>query len=205
MNKNNLNINKPISSQKEKLMSKASVLFWNKGYQGTTMRDIANAYGCKPANIYNFFPNKEAILYEILLEQMQDLILLLKPLEEDNSLSPVEKLRNLVNIHLTFTLRYTKSFKILFDVGLDYLSPSKKRNIVSLRDEYDRILWKILINGLESGDFEKTNLKIAIHIIASMIVRTIIWYSPEGRLSIEEIAELLFKFALYGLKGPKRR
>ncbi|MBW1673368.1 MAG: helix-turn-helix transcriptional regulator, partial [Deltaproteobacteria bacterium] len=47
--------------QKAKMLDKARRLFWKKGYNSTSMRDIARAYGCEPANIYNFFSNKEEI------------------------------------------------------------------------------------------------------------------------------------------------
>ena len=39
----------------------ARKLFWKKGYNAASLRDIADAYGCKPANIYNFFKKKEDI------------------------------------------------------------------------------------------------------------------------------------------------
>jgi AcrR family transcriptional regulator len=193
---------KSFESQKEKMMSKASVLFWKKGYQGTSMRDIAKAYGCKPANIYNYFPSKESILHETLQEQMQQLILLLKPLHEKD-LNPIEQLRLLIKNHLTHTLSYKKSYKILFDVGLDYLSPAKRNDVIALRDEYDKILRQIIRNGIESEDFGKVDEKLAVYSIASMIVRTIIWYSSHGRLSIDQITEFIFNFALNGLKGSK--
>ncbi|WP_410291021.1 TetR/AcrR family transcriptional regulator, partial [Desulfosarcina sp.] len=52
------------------MLNKARALFWSKGYNSTSMQDIARAYSCKPANIYNFFARKEDILYEVLLEEM---------------------------------------------------------------------------------------------------------------------------------------
>ena len=55
-------------------MSKPRTLFGKKGYQNTTIRDIADAYGCEPANIYNFVNNKEEILFEILNQEMDFII-----------------------------------------------------------------------------------------------------------------------------------
>jgi AcrR family transcriptional regulator len=81
------------NSQREKMLAKASTLFWEKGYSGTSMRDIARAYGCKPANIYNFFPNKEALLYEFLFSQMKLIISRVEHLENEESIKPAEQLR----------------------------------------------------------------------------------------------------------------
>jgi AcrR family transcriptional regulator len=183
----------------------ASVLFWQKGYQGTTMREIAKAYGCKPANIYNFFPNKEALLYNMLLDQMKRLVSILQPLARDPQHSPVEQLRALIREHLAHTLNYKKSYKLLFDVGLDNLSPAKKREIVQLRDEYDRILQEIIERGIACGEFRRIDTKLCSFTLASMITRTILWYSPKGRLSVHDIADFILNFAVFGLKSEGKK
>ncbi len=190
-------------SQKEKMLAKASTLFWKKGYGATSMRDIARAYGCKAANIYNFFPNKEALLYEFLSSQMKLIISKIEHLEHDRSMTPVEQLRFLMSRHLHHTLSYSKNSRFLFDVGLDQLSPAKRRKIISLRDAYDRILIKIIQRGIDAGDFVKTDAKVAAFNIASMIVRSIIWFSPQGKLSVEQILDHIFHFVLSGLKSEK--
>jgi AcrR family transcriptional regulator len=126
--------------QKTKMLDKARRLFWKKGYNCTSMRDIAQAYGCKPANIYNFFSNKEEILYEVLLEEMEQIINPIQYLEEDDDTSPIEQLRLIIASHLKITLSFRRSAKLLFDIALDNLSTAKRKKIVDLRDTYDRII-----------------------------------------------------------------
>ena len=192
------------SLSRKRMLAEAAILFWKKGYEGTTMRDIAEAYGCKPANIYNFFRNKESLLFEILFSQMRAVVSSIEHLKDDESASPVEQLRELIIHHATLTLRYTRSSKLLFDVGLDSLSPSKRIKIVELRDSYDRILRKIIRRGIKTGDFVDLDEKLAGYCIASMVVRSIIWYSPGGRLSMEEIINSLVQLILNGLKRRGR-
>ncbi len=191
------------SSQREKMLAKASTLFWQKGYGVTSMRDIARAYGCKAANIYNFFPNKEALLYEFLLSQMKLILSKIEHLENDQSMKPIEQLRFLISKHLNHTLSYSKNSQFLFDVGLDWLSPAKRRKIIELRDAYDRILRKIIQRGIAAGEFAKRDPKIIAFSISSMIVRSIIWFSPKGKLSVEQILDHIFDFVLNGLKKEK--
>ena len=192
-----------FSPQKEKMLAKASTLFWEKGYSATSMRDIAKAYGCKPANIYNFFPNKETLLFEFLLSQMRLIISQIEQLENDQSMKPAEQLRYLISKHLTHTLSYSKNSRSLFDVGLERLSPAKRKKIVELRDNYDRILRKIIQRGIDAGDFCEIHPKLAAFNISSMIVRTIIWFSPEGELSVEQIIGNMLDFVLNGLRGGR--
>jgi len=88
------------------MLEAARRLFWEKGYWATSMRDIGISYGCKPANIYNFFSDKEEILFEVLREEMEQIIDPIKHLEDDDHTSPIEQLRFLIECHLKVTLSY---------------------------------------------------------------------------------------------------
>ncbi len=184
-------------------MAVAGDLFWKKGYEGTTMRDIAKACKCKPPNIYNFFPNKEAILYEILRSQLESLISSVNYLENDETAPPVEQLRLFISGHAEYLFRVIRTSKLVFDVELDSLSPGNRKRIVKMRDEYEHILKRIIRRGIESGDFAAIDEKLVAYSIISMIMRSIIWFSPEGRLTVPQLIDFLVDFSLYGLSGKR--
>jgi AcrR family transcriptional regulator len=186
---------------RQKMLNKARTLFWSKGYNATSVRDIARAYGCKPANVYNFFTKKEDILYEVLLEEMEQIINPIKALEEDETTHPTEQLRLLIESHLKITLSHRRSAKLLFDVELDSLSASKRKKIVNMRDSYDRIIRKIIRRGIDAGYFPDIDTKLAGFMIASMITRTRLWYHPKKGISVPELADFIYRFALNGLGG----
>jgi len=123
-----------VGLQKSRMLETARKLFWEKGYHATSMRDIGISYGCKPANIYNFFSDKEEILFEVLREEMEQIIHPIKHLEDDDPTSPIEQLRFLIECHLKVTLSYRRSSRLLFDVALDNLSPDKRKKIVELSE-----------------------------------------------------------------------
>lgn len=186
-------------SQGEVILEKSSSLFWEKGYTETSMKDIAAACGFRPANIYNFFTNKEEILFEILREEMEEILSPIRPLENDESLDPRTGVRKIVEHHVKLTLGKKRSSMILFDVGLKNLSSTNRKKIIRLRDEYNRIAVKIVKSGMEQGIFVKTDAKLAVFSIASIIARSRIWYSPKGKFSVDEIIDFIYSFALRGL------
>jgi AcrR family transcriptional regulator len=186
------------------MLNKARRLFWEKGYNATSMRDIARAYGCEPANIYNFFSDKEEILYQVLLEEMEEIIDPIKHLEEDDGTSPMEQLRLVIESHVRITLSYRRSAKMLFDVALDSLSKAKRGKIIELRDTYDGIIRKVVRRGKDIGCFAGIDEKMAGLMIASMITRTRIWFHSKGQLSVSEVADFIYKFALNGLRGEEQ-
>jgi AcrR family transcriptional regulator len=186
---------------KKKMLNKARTLFWSKGYNATSMRDIANAYGCKPANIYNFFSNKEDILYQVLFEEMEQIIDPIICLEEEKDMHPAQQLRLIIENHLKVTLSHRRSAKLLFDVSLDNLSPAKRKKILGLRDDYDRIIRKVIRRGIDRGCFANIDEKLVGFMIASMITRSRLWYHPKKGLSVPQLANFIYNFTVSGLGG----
>ncbi len=199
------NQNTKSGLQRAKMLEVARRLFWEKGYRATSMRDIALSYGCKPANIYNFFSDKEEILFEVLREEMEQILRPIQHLEDDSSMSATKQLLFLIECHLRVTLSYRRSSRLLFDVALNNLSPDHRKKIIGYRDAYDRIIRKVIHRGIETGEFDEVDVKLAGFMIASMITRTRLWYHPKKGATVAELVDFIFRFALYGLRGPDGR
>jgi AcrR family transcriptional regulator len=196
---------KKSRSNRDLIIVESSILFWKKGYAETSMKDISKSCGFRPANIYNFFDSKESILYEILHEEMTEILTPIRHLEEDASIHPATALRMVIENLLKLTLSAKRVSKLLFDVGLNNLSPAHQKNIIKLRDDFDRIAIAIIRRGKKAGIFLDMDEKLAVFSIASMIVRARLWYSPKGKNSVDEIVNFIYSFTLNGLGGGRAR
>ncbi len=194
-----------LSSQirKNRVLDKAETLFWQKGYQSTTISDIADACGCRPGNIYNYFKSKEDILYGVIRDITEQTVALVEPFGQDETTSPVELLKSLIKTHFTFLTGMKQSIVFITDTGLKDLSPEHRRSIVELRKTYENVLLRILRRGKEAGDFVDVDERIASYLIPSLIVRSNVWFSPKGRLSAYEVSDIIFRFVYLGIKPRK--
>lgn len=184
---------------RKKLLAKARVLFGRKGYSETTIKDIAIAYGCEPANIYNYFQSKEAILFAVLYEETQSLVSRIGFLKDDTVTDPVEQIKTLFEVHGEVALGEMKPGKLIYDTELMRLRKEHQMKLIELRDEYDEILRSIIKRGISRGLFKKTDVNLAAYAIASTIMRLRVWYKPKGRLSKNEIIRCLWIFSLRAL------
>jgi len=192
------------SKQKALIVEKAGSLFWDKGYDNTSIRDIARACGFESSNIYYYFRNKEQILFQVIWQDINQLVESIQHLEKDNSRSPVDRLRSLIEIHVDLMLRNQKSsLRLLPDAELKRLAPRHRASVIKARDEYDQILREIIRAGIAQGKFAKIDEKLAGFAIASAITRSRIWFSPKGKYSVEEISDFIFDFMTKGLVGFK--
>jgi AcrR family transcriptional regulator len=189
------------SIKKSWILDKAETLFWQKGYHSTSMKDIASACDCKPANIYNYFKSKEDILYEVIRDITSQTVSLTKPFEEDETTSPAEQLRALIKNHFGLMVDMKKSIVLISDTGIKELSPEHRKSIIELRDTYDRIVSKIIQRGVKSGDFADVDDRIISYFLSSLIVRSNIWFSAKGRLTADQVSDIMFDFVYRGIKA----
>jgi AcrR family transcriptional regulator len=201
---------KPGSRSANKAANKAAIiavaidLFWENGYMGTSLRDIAEACGFEAANLYNYFRSKEQLLYEAMQEELESFLELLEPVVADSRGDPVVRLRKVIEIHVERMLVVGRRYKMMYDSEIRHLSPVHRKRIVGLRDYYSEILLTIVEDGKKTGVFAlDIDSRFAVLMIASLIMRTVFWYSPGGRLSPREIAGMICDFILDGIR-PSR-
>lgn len=190
---------KAESPIRKKLLAKARALFARKGYSETTIKDIAIAYGCEAANIYNYFQSKEAILFSVLYEETQSLVSKIRFLKDDRETHPVDQIKTIFRVHGDVALGEMKPGRLMYDTELMKLNKVHKAKIIELRDEYDEILRSIIKRGIDMGVFKDADIKITSYAIASTIMRLRVWYDSRGPLSNTEIITSLWKFALRAL------
>ena len=186
--------------RKKKILALARHLFWQNGYSSVSMRDLARAYGCQPANLYNYFKTKESILFEVLLEEMEQIVQPISHLEHEEDGNPVDQLRFIIASHLKVTLSHRRSAKTLFDVALGSLLPANRKVIVSMRDTYDRTIRRVVHRGQEKGLFVPYDEKLVGFMISSMVTRSRIWFHPKKGVTVDELADFIFRFALTGIQ-----
>jgi AcrR family transcriptional regulator len=189
-------------TNKQKILDTVTKLFYEDGYDRTSMRKIARECGFKPSNFYNYFSTKENILYEIMLARMKSLMILFKPLEKPKNSMATDRLRSFVRLYTNFTLLHgvTKP-RLLFETEMKHLSAAHRKRILDYRDKVGDVLCRIIQEGIESGEFYKVDVKVYANLITSMIVRSQLWFSPKGRLSYDELADIIFNLVVDGMKN----
>jgi len=191
------------AARKAELILKAGELFWKNGFENTSMREIAKLCGYEPANIYNYFENKEQLLYEVLYDDTIRAIQPIREFENDNTVNPLDQLRMVIKNDIVTVLGSPKrkASMMVFDFEIRNLTREHKRKIIQLRDMHDRIVFKIIGRGIERGDFRDIDPKLVGISIISIILRSRIWFKNkrDKGVTMEQFADFVFDFVVKGL------
>lgn len=179
-------------NKREQIIDAATMLFWKKGYDGTSMRDIASEVGMLQAGLYYYFSSKEEILYEVLDKGITGLLRDGEPIYNSN-LPPMEKCRLMVRTHAYNTIinsqgQLSATLRIFTREGRN-LTPEHRAKYMEKRDRYEGFLRDIIKEGVEQGVFVKVNPKLATFAIFGMCNWLLEWYRPDGEFSGEYLAD----------------
>jgi AcrR family transcriptional regulator len=157
------------------------------GYEAVTMRRLAAEIGVQAAALYRYYPTKEDLLFALLLEHMEGLIAswdAARPVTAD----PVARLGAFVRNHIRFHVARRHSTQVS-NMELRSLSRQRLSAILKLRAAYEKELRQILREGAEGGAFAIDDVGLTAMAIIQMITGVIVWFRPDERLSVDQVAK----------------
>jgi len=178
----------------------AAEVFHRKGYDATSMSDVASAAGLTKAGLYHHIASKESLLYTVLdygLDLTQGYVL--EPLE--NISDPLERLKTMIDLHLRLVLqeRNLEVTGLLHECKT--LSPSDRTKINRRKKQYVRIATEIIAEVTKKYGVKDVNPKLAAYALLGMLNWTYQWYKVSGSNTREEIVETFQHIFLQGILG----
>ena len=168
--------------------------FAEKGYNGTTTRDIAARLGLSAAAMYPHYKSKEELLYAIAYEGHHKTVAWLEeadPLTE----SPADRLRAVVAEFARTHAQYHARARVV-EYELAALSTDHYRVIVGLRRELTRHVGRIVEAGSADGSFVVPDSEGVTLAIISLCVDVCRWF-PAGRYTDpDKVAKLYSELAI---------
>lgn len=188
----------PNLSRKEQILSAAAQLFKQKGYQASSMRDIATALNIEAASLYHHIKSKEEILEIICFEMARKFLAAIAEVN-DIYFNSEEKLRKAILHHVEIiTEDIDKSAVFLRE--WKSLPEQSLKDFMQLRNHYENEFTHIIDGGINEDLFDDVDKKFAVLSILSSVNWINEWYKPEGKMSPAEIAQNISDFIMGGLR-----
>ncbi|MFZ7112243.1 MAG: TetR/AcrR family transcriptional regulator [Desulfatiglandales bacterium] len=172
-------------------------LFCEKGYQGTSMREIGRALGMNQSSLYHYFKSKEEILFDLMNDAMDDA---LKSLTETcaSDLSPEEKLSEVLVFYARYYAGEQESLALLVN-EMALLSDRHHRILLKKQRLYVELIKSILLELTKSGKMKGIDPAIATFAFFGMVHYTIKWYHKGGTVGPEALANLFVEIFTRGI------
>jgi AcrR family transcriptional regulator len=159
-----------LSSKQVLLMDSAELLFSQKGFDGTSVRDIAEAAGINTAMISYYFGSKEKLMEEIFERKSLNLKEIVDDLLKDNSLDPFEKMYCLVDVYIDAILQRKTFHRILLCEQIINQNPSIIQMMDKMKTKNSEYINDLIRVGQKKGIFKKN---IDIPMMTNTLIGTV--------------------------------
>jgi AcrR family transcriptional regulator len=196
----------PVESRFDRRLSKillhATEVFYEKGYEGASMRDLARASGMSLSGLYYYFESKEKLLYLI---QKHTFSTILERLREclDEVSDPEQRVRIFILNHLAYFLANRKAMKVLSHEA-EVLSNGFGAEIAAIKREYYRICVGLLdeFKLAKRLDFSS---RVAVLSLFGMMNWIYTWYNPRVDADAEQLSQGMGDIFLRGISATNQR
>lgn len=151
------------------------------------MRQIAGEVGVQAGALYNYTPDKQSLLFDLMKGHMDELLATWAGQPEADG--PLAALEQFTRFHIRFHSKRPDAVFISY-MELRNLNEDNFAIVEKLRRAYEDALADILRAGVASGEFDVPEPKIAAMAVIAMLTGVNTWYRETGRLSLSEVEEI---------------
>ena len=175
------------SNRREELLRVSARLFREKGFDGTTIRDISGAAGMHSGSPFYHFKTKQDILVAVMEQGLAEG---LRKIEDARALpgTAEQRLVRMIRAQIGTILEEGNDFIPVLLYDWRSLTAANRRRIVALKDRYDAH-WQEVIDALQRAGHMPGDARLVRLLILGAVNWTGTWHRADGRLSLDEIAE----------------
>jgi AcrR family transcriptional regulator len=189
------------TTRRREIEAAASTLFHERGYSGTSVRDIARALDIQGASLYAHVTSKEEVLWSIVertatrFETAADAATV--------GVDPADaagRLDALVRAHVGVVTEDVERASVFVHEWRS-LASARRASISRRRDAYEARFRSVIELGAASADFGPVDPTTAAAFILTALNGLVAWYRPNGRLRPAEVAGIYAELALGAVGG----
>jgi len=184
------------------ILAFATDVFYEKGYEGASMRDLSRASGMSLAVLYHYFESKEKLLYLIQRTTFRTIIERVRGrLAESHD--PLERIRIFIENHLEYFVANKKEMKVLSHEA-DSLKNGYGREVAAIKREYYAICLGLL-EDLKRAQGLEFSPRLAVLSLFGMMNWIYTWHNPRIDADAAALSRQMGDIFLHGILASKAK
>ena len=171
------------------VLDRAAALFAGRGFNGTSLQEVADAVGLTRTAIYYYFPSKDALL-EALLEDVTIRATRILDDIERSELGPLDRIREAIRRLILWATDGRNRFKMIDRSENELPAHIAKRHLEAKRRVLESMTG-LIERAIDSGEARPVDARITAFAAIGMCNWSAWWFSPEGKNSADEVAEIM--------------
>jgi AcrR family transcriptional regulator len=191
---------KATPERNDELVAAAAELFRERGYDATSMQEIADRMGILKGSVYHYVRSKEDLLWMVVEPPLRQLVETAQKILGETSRPLSERLYAAMESHAeSFEAHYPHMFVMTRENG-ETLSDKRREDLDALRRKYFQLWRKAIVAGQKAGELrDDIDPSVAVHGIFGMLNWMFRWFHPGGRMAAKDVAHQFGSVVIDGL------
>ena len=186
------------ASKKDLILQKAALMFREKGFAATSMRDLAETVGIEAASLYNHIQSKSEILQDITFRIANDCNEHLDSLN-NNGMNSTQKIESLIRFHVQMMINRFEDYYVMVNEWM-HLSEPYLTNFSVQRRNYVRKMEGIIQEGIDNKEMKPVSSYVAVLTILASVRGLEFWHRSHQRITPEEMEDNMVNHLINGLR-----
>ena len=184
----------------ERLQWAAIEAFADRGYHGTTTREIAARAGLSAAGIYLHHASKAELLELVVTDAHQMLLKSLHATLQEEWPTEYERLQALIRAHIRFHTTH-QAMATVANQELHSLTPKARSRVLRLRQEIEQVIQNAVDGTLGTGGPEAIDVRLAVFAVLTASIGVTRWFRKSGPLAVDDFVDRYTELLLRMLQG----
>ena len=183
-------------TRRDVIVDRAARVFFEKGYNGASIQDVADAVGILKGSLYHHITSKEDLLVAIV-EEVQDALLAVAT--GNAGMEPADRLREIIVGYVEYTETHIAKVGV-YSRDLRVLTPERLHEVDADRQRYEQVFLDLVADGQDGRAFrDDLDPTVASKGVLGMLQLVPRWFDEDGELSAAEVGDQLATLVLSGL------
>lgn len=174
--------------------------FAERGYEATSLRQVAADVGIKVGSLYNHITSKEDLLFSVMGGTMDELSADLERALE-GKVGALDQLVAFLGCHIRFHAEHAQQV-FIGNTELRALSAEARQSIAEKRRKYRQHLESLIVEVQQTGVPDPLNPRLHTFSVVAIGTHVASWYRPDGGFELDEIVRDYTKIVLRSLQVP---
>jgi TetR/AcrR family transcriptional regulator, cholesterol catabolism regulator len=189
---------KPRDERWAQILNVAAQVFFEKGYDATSLQDIANRTGILKGSLYYYIETKEDLLGNLLREAHEKGLRSIRPIAEGPG-DPIQRLAGMIRCHVDYVCT-DRARTAVFLHERQRLSPQRRKDVLGDEHAYPNLFQQVIVEGQKAGLIQP---RLDPHLTALCLIGSLNslyeWFQPTGKHSPAVIGEHYVAVGLAGM------
>lgn len=193
-----MTIVKKRSTKKEQILKTAAAMFREKGYAGSSMRDLAEQIGIEAASLYNHINSKAEILEEIVWGVSYECKEHIEELDKTPK-TAYEKIEAFTRFHIKMMLHRFEEYSVMVNEWI-HLEENKLGEFAADRRVYVKKMEDVVQAGIDNGELKPLMPYVVVLNILSSVRGLEFWHKSAKTHTAQEMEDHMVEHLIVGIK-----